>query len=374
MGYDEHLASAQEALAAGQWQAARELFRLALGEQESPDALAGMGSTLWWLGDLRASLRHRERAYAIYRGEQRLGDAAAVALEIAVTYLSNLDNEAAARGWIARARRAASTGDDRSLDPWLWLMEGYVSSDPDEQLELLRRALDGARASRDTDLELVAMADLGRALVSHGDVDEGLALLDEAMAGTYAGECQRLETVVWNSCSMLAACSLLQDLKRAREWCGAADAFTERYGCPFLQARCRSHYGRVLVATGHWEKAERELAAALSMSVDLGREPRCEALAALAELRLQQGQAAVAERLLDEVAGWPQGAVVTARVLIAREHADRAVAILKERLEDVREQDVEFVGVAAALAEAYLAAGEVSAADDIARSLQRACP
>ena len=152
-----------------------------------------------------------------------------------------------------------STGDDRSLDPWLWLMEGYVSSDPDEQLALLRRALDGARASGDTDLELVAMADLGRALVFHGDVDDGLALLDEAMAGTYAGECQRLETVVWNSCSMLAACSLLQDLKRAREWCGAADAFTKRYGCPFLQARCRSHYGRVLVATGHWEQAEREL-------------------------------------------------------------------------------------------------------------------
>jgi DNA-binding CsgD family transcriptional regulator/tetratricopeptide (TPR) repeat protein len=372
VAYDQSLAAGQEALEAGRWLAARESFGMALADRETAEALAGMGTALWWLGEIRGSLRCRERAYTLWRRERRLGDAAALALEIAVCYLSNLDNDAAARGWIARARRAAAVSDDRGLEPWVWLMEGYVCEDHERKRDLLSRALEAARTSEDADLELVAMADLGLALVSRGAVDDGLALLDEAMAGTFGGECRRLETVVWNSCSMLAACSLLQDHKRATEWCGAADAFTETYGCPFLQARCRAHYGRVLVATGDWDQAERELDSALSMASDLGREPRAEALAALADLRLRQGQADRAEQLLEGAADGVHRSVVAARVLMARGHADRAVAVLEAQADVLDERDTAFLSVAAALTEAYLGSGDVPAADRAAQALERA--
>jgi hypothetical protein len=36
-----------------------------------------------------------------------------------------------------------------------------------------------------------------------------------------------LEVVVRSSCNMLAACSLLDDLRRATDWCRAADLFME---------------------------------------------------------------------------------------------------------------------------------------------------
>ena len=77
-----------------------------------------------------------------------------------------------------------------------------------------------------------------------------MRLLDEAMAATLGGLGERLEVVVWSSCNMLAACSLVDDLRRAVQWCREADTFMDTYGCPFLQARCRAHYGRILVSSG----------------------------------------------------------------------------------------------------------------------------
>ena len=277
-----------------------------------PRPTTAWAQALWWLSRVPESLDHRERAYAGYVAGHRHAAAAVVALDISVCQLSNLDNPVAAQGWIARARRSAELAGEERLDGWLWLMEGYTSDDPERQRALLTQALHLARRVGDLDLELVALSDLGLALVTQGEVPEGLKLLDEAMAGTLGGECQRLETVVWASCSMLAACSVAGDQQRAAQWCGAADRFAEKYGCPFLQARCRSHYGVVLLAHGDWDRAEIEFNHALAMSADCGREPRLEALAGLAELRLRAGAVEEAAALLTEVGDLPSAAVVTA--------------------------------------------------------------
>ena len=110
---------------------------------------------------------------------------------------------------------------------------------------------------------------------------------------------------------MLSACSLVGDQRRAVQWCGAADRFAEKYGCPFLQARCRSHYGLVLLAHGDWDQAEIEFNQALEMSADCGREPRVEALAGLAELRFRQGAVEEAAAMLNEVGDLPSAVVIT---------------------------------------------------------------
>lgn len=255
MEADGALGSAAESLALGRWEQARQQLTGILAEHESPDALEGMGTALWWLGDIHESLNFRQRAYASYRANQRNAEATIVALDISVCYLSNLDKPTVAQGWIARAHSAAALSGDERLDGWLWLMEGYTCDEPARQRKLLGRALDLARRLGDPDLELSALTDLGLAMVTSGDVSAGLALLDEAMAGTLAGECVRLDTVVWASCSMLSACSLVADHARAAQWCAAADSFAVKYGCPFLHARCRAHYGRVLVGTGDWAAA-----------------------------------------------------------------------------------------------------------------------
>jgi hypothetical protein len=68
------------------------------------------------------------------------------------------------------------------------------------------------------------------------------------------------------------------------------------------------------------------------MSADCGREPRAEALAALAELRLREGALDEAAALLTEVGDLPSAAVITAEVLTAQGHPDRAVAVLQTHL------------------------------------------
>jgi ATP/maltotriose-dependent transcriptional regulator MalT len=369
MEADGPLESAAESLALGQWERARGQLDAILADHESAEALEGMGTALWWLGEIQESLDFRKRAYASYRATWRNDEAAIVALDISVCYLSNLDNPTVAQGWIARARSAAALSGDERLDGWLWLMEGYTCDDPLRQRELLGQALDLARRFGDPDLELSALTDLGLAMVTTGEVSAGLALLDEAMAGTLAGECERLDTVVWASCSMLSACSLIADHKRAAQWCAAADSFATKYGCPFLHARCRAHYGRVLIGTGDWAAAETELLRALSMATDLGREPRVEALAGLAELRLRQGAVDQAVELLAAAGDAPEIAAVYAEVMIAAGHPDRAIAVLRSQWTATDRSNAAFPVLVASLVEAHLASGDLASASAAAESL-----
>src|SRR5690606_21041584 len=115
-------------------------------------------------------------------------DAAAcrAAVDLSIAHLVNLGNLAAARGWLARAERLAA-GRPGSLAGWVWLMQGYTAADPDEAHDLTRRALTAGRQTGDVDLELVALSDLGIALVAEGRVEQGFVHLDEAMAGTLGG-------------------------------------------------------------------------------------------------------------------------------------------------------------------------------------------
>ncbi len=219
------------ALAEGRWIDARNAFEAALALGPDPDALDGLGEVLWWLGEPRRSLECRQAAYAQFR---RAGDVVAAitaALGVAVTYEANFDNRAAANGWVARAERLL-TGDDDPLAGWVWMSKAYVTSDPSAAIRLCEQSLTVARALGDLDLELCSLSGLGEKLVMAGEVDKGLSLVDEAMAGTLGGECSRLDSVAFISCDMLVACDLAADLERARQWCQVADAFIQTLRLP----------------------------------------------------------------------------------------------------------------------------------------------
>src|SRR3954452_9737782 len=87
------------------WAAARDAFTAALEDAPAdPDALDGLGQSLWWLGRRAAAIDRRREAYAAY---QRRGDARNAGR--VATYLAGehrIDgHDAAAAGWLARARR-----------------------------------------------------------------------------------------------------------------------------------------------------------------------------------------------------------------------------------------------------------------------------
>jgi len=364
------LATAQDALADGRWADARQGFEAALAEGETAVAHAGLGEATWWLCDFDASVRARERAFVLFRREGESARAGRLAIDLCISYLVNLENVAAALGWLARAERVLDEQDSASLRGWLSLMRGFMSDTPEKAGESFDDAITQGRASGDVDLELVGLGDLGLSLVRAGRVGDGIAMLDEAMAATLGGECHRRDTVVWTSCSMLEACSLCGDLDRARQWCRAADRFMEQFGCPFLNARCRAHYGSVLVRSGDWPAAERELQAALELSQLAGRAPRDEALASLADLRVRQGRVEDARALLALVDDRRLTAMPRATLALVTGDGASAVSLLEDRLALCGDEDVESAPLLALLVQSYLVQGRVERAEQVQTRLQ----
>ena len=115
------LATAHEALAAGDWSAARSRFVAELAQEESAEALLGLGTAEWWLEERSASLRHRERAYADFRRRPDPLQAALVALGLVPHYGAALGNLAAAQGWTNRAARLVEQFDLAPLRGWVLL-------------------------------------------------------------------------------------------------------------------------------------------------------------------------------------------------------------------------------------------------------------
>jgi len=365
----ESVAAGNVALESGRWDVARAAFATALQETEAAEALLGLGEALWWLGETRRSVEYYERAYGAFRRERDVHRAARAAMWLCLSYKLDLGNQAAASGWIARAERLLQDMEPGPLQGWLWLTRAYVTTDLASSRELAERALAFARETGDVDLELVALSDVGKSLVGLGQVEEGLRLVDEAMAGTLGGERSRLDTVVFASCSMLVACELAADLERATQWCRVTDAFIHQYGCPFLHAECRTLYGGLLVTTGHWADAERELTAAIQMTSDAYPGLHVLAVTRLADLRLRQGRLEEAEALLSGFDDHIATALPAATVRLARGEPDVAVALLKRRLHLLGERHLEAAPTIEVLVAAHLAAGDLGAATMAAERL-----
>lgn len=335
---DALLTRAQKALGAGEWSVAREAFEAALEHDESAEALLGLGNALWWLGATGESIRCLERAYAAFRRQPDPAQAVLAAVSLCLTYLASLGNQAAARGWLARAARLVEDFQLALLGGWVLLCRAVIAEEDGDAAAAerwAREAHETARELADRDLELCALSALGSALVAMGRVVEGAALLDEAMAGSLGGEVEALDTVVMTSCQTIICCSRAGDFTRARQWVRAADEFNRRYGSPHLYAVCRTHYGSVLFASGRWEQAEAELLAALKIGE--GAEPalRAEALVKLAELRLAQGRIEEAERLVQGLTDEPAAVCVAAAIQLVRGEPAAAASMLERRLGEV---------------------------------------
>ncbi len=311
--------AAQAAVAAGEWATARSAFEALTAHQPAPpEALAGLGDVLWWLGETDEAVRYQERAYAAFqhRGDPARG--AMVAVGLYLTYRVSLGNTAAARGWLARAARLVSECGLAPLEGWVALLRAHDSADPVSAERLATDARELAARFGDIDLELCALSQLGASLVQQGRREEGTALLDEAMAASLAGESTRPHTVVYTSCTVISACAQTAELDHALQWIRAADAFEQRYGNPHLYTTCRTYLGALLFASGDWVGADRELQAALDIGVSAEPAVCAEAAARLAELRLAQGRLEEAERLLEGFEEFETSGVILAALAAAR--------------------------------------------------------
>ena len=357
-----------QAMAAGDWRGARDAFSAVLAVAEVPEALFGLAQALFWLGDLAGTIANCEKAYAAFR---RRGDpmfAAGAALSLVGYNKGYLGNTAAARGWLSRAARIIET-DVPELRGELLGATAYVTDDPVQSEALARQAVEIGRASGNSDLELMALHAVGQALVQRGRTEEGMSLLDEAMAAVIGGEGGDPLTVAQMSCMTMVVCGSCFDLERATQWVQSLERFIDRYGCPFLYAECRTYYGRVLFENGDWGAAEALLADAISMSRGVFAAPHAFASGTLAELRLAQGRIDDAGRVLRGVEGREEAAAAVASLHLALGEPSVAAAVLGRRLAVTSPDRLDAAAVIELLGEAEIALADSGAAIERGRAL-----
>jgi ATP/maltotriose-dependent transcriptional regulator MalT len=368
---EDAVALGQAALGAAEWQKAHDAFAKALeADAEHADALDGLGQALWWSGDWPRGRALRERAFALYRAGGRVVEAARTAMWIANEYLVATGNRAAWNGWLERTAGLLKDMPPCAEHGWLVITRGRRAEDANACATACTEALVIAREHGDIDLEVFALSQLGRALVTLGRAEEGFARLDEAMVAVTAGEPRSFFTVCDTCCNMLTTCESAVEFERLTQWGRVTEDVSRRLKGGTLYAVCRFAYAGVLMATGRWVEAEQEL--------DAGIEGGARAypsyvtnhvMTKLAELRVMQGRLEEAEELLT---GCEESAAarVTAALRIAKGEAAAAARLIERRLPQIQSDDVQEASFLALLVRARLALDDMEGASAAAAKLE----
>ena len=361
----DHLAQGWLALDAAQWEAARAEFAASLAEQETPDALDGIGLALWFLGAVKDGLTARERAVDGYARAGRCDDAARIAVWVSHQHLLS-GRASAARGWLARAERAVEGSGGCPGQGWVAVERARHADSVEQCVAHASRAMEIAREHDDGDLEVFALSLLGRAEVDAGRKQQGMQLLEEALAAATAGRVRNVHTLAEAYCNLIMATTAAGDWERATEWCELVDEFAREHGTTPLLGACRTIHAGVLVATGRWADAERALQDALEIHERYLPAMGAPTLATLAELRVLQGRMPEAEQLLAGRAEHPGSLRALARLRIAQGQPQVAVALLERGLLGAADDVVRTMQLLAPLVDARLACGEIEQAGDAA--------
>jgi len=357
------------ALEMAQWESARQAFEAALVVADTPQAHDGLGQALWFLGRFPEGIAEREIAFEGYNARGSSDEAARAAAWVSHQHLL-AGRASAARGWLARAERCLDGADPSCLGRgWLAVEQGRQAQDAHVQVEQARLALGIAVARGHADLEVLALSVLGRAVLSSGDREDGLRLLEEAMAAASSGGGRNVHLLAEAYCNLIEGCSLAGEWERGAEWCRVVDEFARTTAAAPLLGACQTIHANVLLATGHWAQAEHDLKLALATHARHIPQMGAPTLAALAELRIHQGRLRDAERLLDGRGGDPASMRALALLRLAENRPDEAVDLLERGLLGTTGHPVRAAHLLAPLVDARLDAGDRDGAGRAAAEL-----
>jgi DNA-binding CsgD family transcriptional regulator len=372
------LAEGRAALRRGDAVTARRLLSpLAAGDgEQSGDVVESLARCAYLELDYPSAIEAWERAYGMHRAAGAGAAAIRVARMLAYMYGSFGGQWAVASGWLARAQtllgepHGGPGGEDGAEAGWVDLTAGMFEPDRRRKDARFRSALAAAREAGDSSLEVLSLAYLGASLVYMDHTEEGMVLLDEAMAALAGHEVDDFSVLEQAFCQLFSACEHAHDVGRAEEWIRVGEAVAERRRLPVVSAFCRTHYGAVLTAAGRWPEAEATLTEAIRLW-GLGQRSglRSSALTRLADLRARQGRFEEAEHLLTGLEGEVEAARPLAAALLARNEPEVAGEVLERALAQLDDASSSTVPLRALLVDVHLAAGRVDEAAATAAEL-----
>jgi DNA-binding CsgD family transcriptional regulator len=359
----EAIARGREALRAGDALGARSAFEAALSGPTTGAALEGMSAASYVLMEFPRAIDEMERAYAAHRAAGDGPGAVRTARTLGYLHGSTTGDWAVAGGWIARAKTLLVDQPDSSEHGWVALTQGMFEDVRTVKEERYTRAVDIGRRSGDAELVFCTLAYLGASLVHDDRVEEGMVLLDEALAAVAGGEVDDFIVLEEIFCQMFSACERAQDVTRAEQWIRVGEAVAERRGLPAVSAYCRTHYGGILTAAGRWPEADDALTEAVRLWALGRRTLKAGALARLADLRVKQGRLEEAEQLLVGMSDDPEATVPLASLQLARGLTALAQETLERALARTDPRDSSVLRLLALLTDIHLAGDDLEAAD-----------
>jgi DNA-binding CsgD family transcriptional regulator len=351
----------------------RELDRASALE---PPRLLELAVAAYLIGKDSESFATLVRGHQGFVQRREFREAGGVAARIA-SIAMNTGDAAQAAGWMARAARLL----DESGEPCAErghlllpaarqsLMRGHIA---DARAQFSEAAAIGAQFG-DVDLTNLARLGLGRTLIELGEVERGVALLDEVMVAVAAGE---VSTIVAGIiyCSVISACSDLSDLGRAREWTQALTRWCAAQPdmVPY-RGECLVHRAEIIALQGVWPDALNEaLLACERLSEPPGHPAFGAALYQLAELHRLRGDlenADEAYRKAVDAGRSPYPGLALLRLAQgSREDATAAICRVLQEAHHRRGRSK----ILAAAVEIMLAGGDVAAARRAADELHTA--
>jgi serine/threonine protein kinase len=289
---------AQAAIDRGDWESARQTLN-AIREQRdlTPEELEMLAMSALWLSATDDSIQALEKAYVAYVKSGRNTSAARVALDLVGWYIEK-NASAIAGGWQKRAERLLKNEPESVEHGLLLRRQTMVALDKNDfvrAMELNHECSAVAQRCDNRDLQTVALHDHGQILVVQGDVEEGMAMVDEAMTAAVSGEVE-LFTVGNLYCRTMVMCESLADYNRAREWSEAAWRWCEPNSASPYLGICRVHSATAMRYQGRWKDADKAVRKACVDFKKNGPESHAgEALNELGELALRKGEYEEAE-------------------------------------------------------------------------------
>jgi class 3 adenylate cyclase len=225
----------------------------------SPDDLELMGEAAWWAGMPDEATDPLERAFAAYVEAGRPMQAAGVAFHLSYVAFRR-QAPSVGMGWLGRAQGLLEGVPESGMHAWLHLFaaigavmdhrmaDGLASAD---------RAIAVAREHGNADVQFMATSFKGYGAVHQGNMQVGLALIDEAAAAATSGQLDlRIASDIL--CNTIAACRNIGDLKRAGQWADEGERWMRRQGVGGYPGVCRVHRAELKMLRGQYPEAELE--------------------------------------------------------------------------------------------------------------------
>jgi class 3 adenylate cyclase len=306
----------------------------------SPSDLETFAEASWWMGKLNEAIELREAAYAGFSSAGEKLRAARLALKLGDDYVGR-GAFAVAQGWFANAERLLEGEPESGEHGILALARAskkmFLEGNLREAIEEFERAVTIGKRFGERDTQLLALAGKGRALVKSGEIEQGLALLDEATASAVSGEIGAYSTGLIY-CITISSCNDLGDYRRAAEWTEAANRWCDRLDVTGFPGACRIHRAEIMRLRGDLHEAEKVAVAACEELHDFERFITAGGYYEIGEIRRRLGDFAAAEEAYakaNELGSDPQPGLALLR--LAEGKVAAAVAGITRTMQEAEE-------------------------------------